>query len=161
VAQQKRIGWKQLIEGLAGTSWKLFQHNYYVEQKIRKSSNKWIKGLLTHLIRLGRKQWLHRNDVKHNTGRPRQKRMISLLNREIARINLQGRTSVMTNDQQMFRWNICILLKKSLPYRKNWLVNVLTAMNWRKRFFDQDNQATVITPVQQEVLDWIQTGRAS
>ncbi|MGL4349277.1 MAG: hypothetical protein ACRCT2_01640, partial [Plesiomonas shigelloides] len=61
----------------------------------------------------------------------------------------------------MFHWNICVLLKKSLPFKKRWFVNALTAMTWKKRFFDSNLEATVETPEHKVLLEWIQTGRAS
>ena len=158
--QQKLIGWHQLLEGLPGTYWRKFQHNHWLSTRMRRSSKRWMQGLMLRLLRLGRGQWLHRNDIKHVVKRPRHLEMSRCLQREIMRLYLQGSTTVTPRDQHFFKWNMCFLLTRSLRYKKAWLVNVTTARDFRARFFHPDPEHSLITPSQATLLEWIKTGRA-
>ena len=71
VQSQTQIGWQDMIEGLVAAPWRQLQQTYYNNTQSRKTGKRWLIGLRTQLIRMGRRQWLHRNHVKHRTGRPR------------------------------------------------------------------------------------------
>ena len=48
--QQHDIGWKNLLEGLAGSQWRQLQDQHFATSHIRASSRRWLRGTLVHLL---------------------------------------------------------------------------------------------------------------
>jgi hypothetical protein len=52
IRQQHSIGWLDMLECLPAKGWQQLQKQYYNDQQVRKSSRKWIKGVLHQLHHL-------------------------------------------------------------------------------------------------------------
>ena len=86
VVEQSHIGWLDMLEGAPSKQWQRVQAAHYQDLGMRKSSLKWMRGLLTRLQKLAWKQWDHRNQVKHEDLQPHDAHAIGRLNREVMRI---------------------------------------------------------------------------
>ena len=130
VRQQNSLGWKNLIEGLPVKGWQNLQRHYYTLHNIRRSSKKWVRGLLQQLFRAARQQWKHRNDVKHRILKPEYTAAMRLLNREIRRELLQGTRRLLPGDRHLVQRNMMELLSRKDTYKQSWYVSIIEA---RKR----------------------------
>ena len=83
VHQQTLIGWRALLEGAAATQWWHAQQDYCLQHCIAQSNRQWLRNTLVQLVRLGRAQWLHRNEEKHVISQPRHRRADAYLQRAI------------------------------------------------------------------------------
>ena len=63
ITEQDAIGWKNLLEGLASTTWTQIISASYSSRGICKSSASWMTHFLTHLHTLAWSLWDHRNAV--------------------------------------------------------------------------------------------------
>ena len=88
---------------------------------------------LTALVRIGRKQWMHRNDVKHKTVKPRHKECESLLRAQIIREYAEGPSALLAGDKKMLKINLIHLLRKPLSYQKAWWTNIIKAKQRKER----------------------------
>ena len=85
------------------------------------------------MIRTGRKQWKHRNDVKHKTVRPRHKECETLLHHQIMREYAEGPSTLLPGDKKMLKVNLIHLLRKPLSYKKAWWTNIIKAKQRKER----------------------------
>jgi len=159
IAQQDRIGWQSLFEGLASHHWRKWQHNYYIERRIRKSSKKWISGLLRLLIQTGQKQWKHRFDYKHYKGKPRHLLMVERLNHEIIREILKGDATLLPGDKYRVRASCMTILSKPLPSKKGWLVNIASARQRYLRIQHQQDDLQTHSRETSTLITWMRTAR--
>lgn len=133
INNQTRIGWQSLFEGLAATEWAKLQQVHYTNIGSRRTGNKWIQKVLKAMIRTGRKQWIHRNDVKHNTEQPRHKECEELLHAQIVREYAEGPRSLLAGDKKMLKINLIHLIRKPLAYKKAWWANIIKAKQRKER----------------------------
>jgi hypothetical protein len=155
IRQQHAIGWKNLIEGLPSRLWKQGQQQYYDEHRIRKSSRRWIQGVLARLTRLGRGQWIHRNDEKHSKQKPRHKRALNLLRKAIMWLYSKRTQDLLPGDHGHMNVNLCDLLSRSIAYQQAWYTNVVTARNRCLRIRYQDPELEDPPPYDQDIKAWI------
>jgi hypothetical protein len=127
VRQQHKLGWKNLLEGLPVKAWRQHQNKYYKTNNIRKSSRRWLRGLLQQLHYLAWKQWDHRNDIKHRVDKPAHRAAVRMLNHEITREFLKGTTNLLPGDRHLMQRNRLSLLMKPLDTKKSWYANVIEA----------------------------------
>ena len=66
VQQQEQIGWHRMFEGLLAQEWQSQQQQYLDVNQSRRSAAVWARSFLPTVARIGRSQWEHRNDCKHN-----------------------------------------------------------------------------------------------
>jgi hypothetical protein len=131
INHQSTIGWQDFLEGLMAKQWQVLQAQHYASKRSRKTSKKWATGVITQVIRLGIRQWRHRNDYKHRLGKPREAEYERILNHAIARELILGPATLLPGDRHKVQINLIRLLKKPLRTRKAWWINVHTA---RQRF---------------------------
>ena len=106
---------------------------------MRKSSRRWIRGLLTQLHYLARKQWDHRNQINQQANNPAQAQLIRTLDDEITELISHQLHELFPGDKQRLNRNLMELLNKPLRHKRSWLVNARTA---RQRFLrHQANKA--------------------
>ena len=153
--QQHQIGWKNLLEGLAGTQWRQLQDQHLSASHLRASSRKWLRGTLTHLLRLGRGQWLHRNDEKHRILRPRHKRADLLLRRAIIWLYSRRTLDLLPGDHQQVNVNLCELLQRSVHFRQSWYMNLVAARNRCLRIRHGIQDLEDPPPHHQDIMLWI------
>jgi hypothetical protein len=155
IRQQHAIGWKNLIEGLPSRLWKQGQQQYYDEHRIRKSSRRWIQGVLARLARLGRGQWIHRNDEKHSKQKPRHKRALQLLRKATMWLYSKRTRDLLQGDHGHMNVNLCDLLSRSTAYQQAWYTDVVTARNRCLRIQYQDPELEDPPPHDQDIKAWI------
>lgn len=156
IYQQHAIGWQQLLEGLPSVRWRRLQQRFYDRQKIRKSSKLWLQGTLAKLIRLGRGQWLHRNDEKHVRAKPRHKRAAALLHNAIIWLYAKRTRDLLPGDHSQMDVNLCDLLQRSESYRQSWYLNVVAARNRCLRIRHHDPELEDHPPHDHDIRLWIQ-----
>jgi hypothetical protein len=64
-AEQDEIGWQNFVEGKIMQSWGMLQLQHYQEQQSKHTVDKWTSGLVTQLLELTHRMWLHHNGVLH------------------------------------------------------------------------------------------------
>ena len=116
---QSSIGWQDLLEGLSAKQWGIIQQYHYNLIDDQRTGKKWLVGLTKLLIQAGQKQWQHRNDYKHHTGKPRHKRMVDRLNNEITLEYAKGTATLLPGDKRKLNINLVHLLERSLPYKQS------------------------------------------
>ena len=155
IRQQHKIGWQDLLHGLSAKEWQRLQRTHYKEQGIRKSSRRWIKGLLIQLHHLSFRMWDHRNTIKHKVRKPQEKLMEDRLNRVILRHLTSTPTSLLPSDRYHLRHNAPLLLKKPVAFKKAWLLNVLAACTRALRIRTNDPEADAVSTDEYPLLRWI------
>jgi hypothetical protein len=63
--EQDEIGWQNFVEGKISWSWGMLQLQHYQEQHSKQTVDKWMSGLVTQLLELTHRMWIHRNRVLH------------------------------------------------------------------------------------------------
>ena len=138
VKHQQAIGWLDLLESLPSRQWRTLQHQYYRQQNLRKSSNRWCKGLLSHLHYMAYAQWKHRNHIKHNVRKPRDTVALALIHNEITTQLVRGFNDLPIGDANRFQVCSAALFAKSVPYKLAWIKNLLTARQRAERIARDD-----------------------
>jgi hypothetical protein len=134
---QQQIGWQDMLEGLLARDWRRLQHDYYHQIKSRKSSLKWASGISQQLIKLGIRQWKHRNEYKHRIGKTVDKEYAATLDKAIIRELVLGPNTLLPGDKHKVKVNMIRLLQKPLKIRKAWWIHVHTA---RQRYMQIQQQ---------------------
>ena len=159
IRQQHTIGWLDFMECLPAKAWQVLQFNYYRDEAIRKSSKRWIKGLLVRLHHLAWNQWDHRNKVKQHVTKPTEKHYIELLDREIT-IQLQlGNNTLQPGDHHHANHNLITLLNRSLAYRKAWLTNITAARLRFHRIQQNNNELELASQEASGIYQWMRDHR--
>ena len=133
ITQQTEIGWQALLEGLPSHKWAQLQQSYYSAKGSRRKGSRWMVTVLRALVRMGRRQWLHRNDVKHHTLKPRHEECRHLLHHQIIREYAEGPRALLPGDKRMLKVNLIQLLRKPLAYKKAWWANIIKAKQRKDR----------------------------
>ena len=153
---QTQIGWQDMVEGLLAVSWRTLQQKYYDRHRSRQTGKKWLIGLRAHLIRLGRRQWLHRNKVKHRTGRPRHLLCVHLLHEEIIKEYARGTRTLLTPDKSMLDVNLIHLLHKPIAYKQAWWSNIHKARQRFERRRRHDEEWKLESQRNSRLCQWMQ-----
>lgn len=146
IQQQHELGWQSLLEGLPTKQWQIQQLQYYKRRKLRKSSRRWIKGLLLKLHYLSWNQWDHRNRIKHDTIQPEKLRALEILDREIMAQHAKGTADLQIGDRAHLEENLIVLLQRQPNYKKHWLANVLASRQRSERIRRNDNEYSDLSP---------------
>jgi hypothetical protein len=167
VTEQSQIGWFPFVQGLISVTWKQVQAHHYSSfhpshRSSRRTSKAWVGILIRQLHNLTDTMWAHRNDVKHKTLQPRQKRMCNILDREITREYLTGPAGLPRGDaNRLFNLNIISLLQHNTHYKQAWLYQTAQARQRHQRRREQDNELNTISLTQSKLFKWAQTGIAT
>ena len=155
ITSQNQIGWQSLVEGQMSRHWIVEQQRYLRRKQSRSTGRAWARTILPSLVRLGRRQWLHRNHYKHKRGRPRDARYASKLNHQIMREYALFTSEMDPLDHPKLHINLIHLLQKPLEHKKSWWLNVTRA---RKRY--KERQLQEAATIQESransfILNWI------
>ena len=120
------------MEGAASKTWQQIQLAYYKQKRIRKSSRKWIKGVLVQLHYMAWKQWNHRNKINCIVTKPQEALAHQLMDEEITLLLSTQMHELRPGDRHRLNRNLMDLLNKPFKYKKNWLANITSA---RQRYF--------------------------
>ena len=99
-----------------------------------------MKDLLPHIVRTGRKQWLHRNDHKHYLTKPRLEAYVKRLDEEIIRQYAMGTQTLLPSDHVKLQINMLRLLEKPLAVRKTWVRHIQISRQRYQRVKRQDEE---------------------
>jgi hypothetical protein len=157
IRQQHKIGWLDLLECLPAKEWQSLQQLYYREQHIRKSSRKWIRGLLAKLHHLAHKQWRHRNHIKTNVTKPSEQEHIQLLHEEITHQYTLGPDQLLPGDKSNLNQNLLRLLARSLPYKKGWYTSICAARQRAIRKAAQDDSIILASKASSALYQFLKT----
>ena len=152
---QQQLGWQQLLEGLPTEHWRKLQHRHYTTTRTRKSSKRWIRGILTQIHHLARKQWQHRNHIKHNVLKPHYQEADRRLNRAIRREFTKGTRHLMPGDKYHVQQNLLELMQRTQSYRKAWLVNVVHARQRGQRIWEHNEELVAISKENSKLFQWM------
>jgi hypothetical protein len=160
--EQHRIGWFPFIEGLISTTWQKAQALHYSSIDTKRTSPQWSRRLIQLLHTLTDNMWQHRNEIKHISSQPRQKRMRYILHQEIAKEFMTGPSGLPRGDSsRFFDHNIVTLLQSSTKYQLAWLHNLAQARQRHKRKLHHDDELSTISKQQSQLFKWARTGVAS
>ena len=160
--EQCSIGWFQFIEGLLSTKWKEAQAIHYSSIDTRRTSQYWCRRTIQLLHTLTDNLWHHRNEVKHVTDQPRQKRMRRLLDQEIVQEFAIGPTDLPQGDAtHLFNRNIVTLLQSTTNYKQAWLYQTAQARQRHQRKRQHDDDLSTISLHQSKLFKWARTGVTS
>ena len=161
IRAQTKIRWLALMEGQPAKQWQLLQRQYHLEHGYKRSSKKWIKGALYRLNALAWGQWKHRNDCKFNYIKPHEKEVLAQLDRAVIRHFLQGSSKVSVGDRYHFNHSLMSLLNRPVPYKQNWLANVISAEQHCRRRQQQAADQVLLSHADSVMLCWMRTGHLS
>ena len=106
-------------------------------------------------MKLGRGQWLHRNDKKHTSSKPRHKRAAGLLQQDLIWLYMRRRHELLPGDRHRFDINLSDLLHRSPSYKQSWFLNMVAARNRCLRIRSGDPLREDMPPHYQDILSWI------
>jgi hypothetical protein len=155
IKQQHTIGWLDMMECLPAKGWQVLQRRYYNEQGKRKSSKRWIRGVLRRLCLVGHKQWKHRCDIKANVTRPQEQEHIELMHDEIEKQFIQGDEDLLPGDKPILNYSILNLMHRSLAYKKGWLTRIWAARQRAQRIAKKDDTIIVQTKEAERITRWM------
>jgi hypothetical protein len=118
------------MEGLPSKYWQLLQRQYLHEEGKRKSSRRWIRGLLIKLHQLNHQQWKHWCKTKAHITQPALHKQEDMLNKVISKKMAHGAAELDPGDQSILDQNIIQLLWKLVPYKKARVTRILAAQQW-------------------------------
>ena len=133
IEAQRKIGWKNFLEGLIAIEWSQCQDEYYNEKKSLKTGDTWaqktIRGNWKFLFQL----WQGQNTYLHETDRVNElsgkEELIQAVGKEMD-IGLHRLPAA--DYSYMFRMKKDKLLVKSMEYLKDWLYIIRTARKLHK-----------------------------
>jgi hypothetical protein len=159
IQEQSLIGWLPFLEGLISSQWKQAQATHLSSIGSSRSCYQWVQALIRQLHQLTDTMWQHRNDIKHTTSQPRQKRMREMLDDEIIQVMMLGPGDLPRADAlRLFQRNIISLLLKPTLYKQHWLYQVATAQQRQKRIREHDDELNTISLSQSRLFKWAKTG---
>jgi hypothetical protein len=156
IRDQHEIGWQQLLEGLPAKKWQMLQQHHYRQEEVRKSSRKWLRGLLLQLHQLGHRQWKHRCEIKEKNTRPNEKDQEDNIHEVIEEEYVRGAGSLMPGDKSLLDYNLVQLLNKTLAYKIGWVTRVGAARQRALRRRLADNEATMRSKQASKLYKWLQ-----
>ena len=159
LADQDKLGWKNLMECLPVKKWKLIQNRYFHKIKSKKSIKKWMSQLLKEIHNLAWSQWDHRNTVLHKTEQPRVIKSIQILNNEIRKEYYKGPADLPPVDRSQFRLPLLILLNRNTTYKQTWLRNVTSSRQRQLRRKEAAQETRTLSRDRSYILHWSRTGR--
>jgi hypothetical protein len=160
--EQHSIGWFPFVEGLISTTWQAAQALHYSSIDTKRTSQQWSRRLIQLLHSLTDNLWHHRNDIKHVTDQPRQKRMRRELSQEIAQEFMIGPAGLLPGDSaRFFQHDLITLLQQKPKYKHAWLYNMAQARQRHKRKLQHDDELQTISLRQSKLFKWFKTGVAS
>ncbi|MGL5934640.1 MAG: hypothetical protein ACRCZI_03340 [Cetobacterium sp.] len=156
IRDQHEIGWQQLLEGLPAKKWQTMQQLHYRREEVRKSSRRWLRGLLLQLHQIGHRQWKHRCDIKNQITQPTEKEQEDNIHEVIEEEYVRGAGSLMPGDKNLMEYNLIQLLNKTLAYKIGWVTRVGAARQRALRRRMADNQATIRSRQASKLYKWLQ-----
>jgi hypothetical protein len=157
IRQQHTIGWLDMMECLPAKGWQQLQRRYYEEHQLRKSSKKWINGVLRQLFLLGHKQWKHQCEVKVNITRPQEQEHVDLMHDEIEQQFVQGSEDLLPGDKSILDYSILNLMQRSLAYKKGWLTRIWAARQRATRIAMRNDEMLVQSREAARIVQWMKT----
>jgi hypothetical protein len=155
IQHQHSIGWLDMMECLPAKGWRQLQQKYYNEHGIRKSSRKWIKGVLRQLHQLGHKQWKHRCEVKTNITCPQDNEHVELMHDEMEQQFIAGNDELLPGDKSLLDYSILNLMQRSLAYKKGWLTRIWAARQRAKRIAMHDDDIILQSKKAEHITKWM------
>ena len=161
VNDQDEIGWRNFLEGLWSDRWKDIQQLHYQKIGSRKTGLSWSVKAISAVRLVGYGQWAHRNEIKHQTLRPRHQQMISKLHRAIAAELQQGQEHLPESDTHLFQFNYIDLIERSLNYKQTWLSHVTEARRRYERKRQHNDDLNTISRKRSKLIQWSKSHRAT
>ena len=158
IAQQTKIGWLDLLEGLPAKQWMVLQRQYLVSTGKRSSPRKWLRGLMLKLHHLAWNQWNHRNKCNKKYLKPNDKQGRNLLHQAIARHMREGPSKVLVGDRQLFDHNLVSLFRRPLHSKQDWVANVIDAKQRYQRIILQEDDLKAVSQSDSQLLHWMKHG---
>jgi hypothetical protein len=162
LTEQHSIGWFPFVEGLISATWQKAQAIHYSTINTKRTSQQWSHRLIQLIHTLTDNLWHHRNEIKHKTGQPRQKRMRLELLREVAKEFMIGPAGLPPGDSaRFFNTSLMDLCQKDTHYKSAWLYQLAQARQRHKRKQLHDDEINTISLGQSRLFKWAKTGVAT
>ena len=133
ILSQRKIGWKNFLEGLVATDWGKFQGWYYNNKGSRKTGEGWTPKCIRALWKFLFQLWEGRNGYLHETDRANELAGKDKLIEAVEKEWEIGLNRLPPMDYSyMFRMKREVLLQKSMEYLKDWLFIIRTSRKVHK-----------------------------
>jgi hypothetical protein len=130
VRHQHLIGWRSLLEGRLAFSWGRAQQLYWLKQGSLKSIRRWTAALITHLLLISWDFWDHRNHILHGS----EASLVEFhLDARITALYSAGPGGLPAHCRYLFLGSLSSLLRHPLPFKRDWLLTVETALAYIQR----------------------------
>lgn len=157
IAQQTKIGWRNLLEGFPAKRWAQHQEEYFKQIGSKRSSRRWKAALVKKLAEVTWQMWDHRNSVNNEN---ETATMSIEVNKKIEEEYNQGFGNLSSAAKKLAQQPKELLMTKGLNYRQQWL-RTITA----NREFIESQKSKNQAP--KEILDgqgyvwWVRNGKPS
>jgi hypothetical protein len=122
IINQRKIGWKQFLEGLLAKEWIKYQTNHYSQINSKKTGLTWSKKIFRFHVILLQRIWTGRNKQLHNTNRIHELEGLPELVHSICTEWSIGLSTLPAVDfSHLFSRSLEELLQKSIKSQKDWL----------------------------------------
>jgi hypothetical protein len=145
---------------LPARGWQHIQCAHLAREGYKKSSKKWMKGLLLRLNNLNHGQWTHRCNVKANVTKSQEKLHIQLLHDLINAEFVSGEDDLLPGDRNLLHRNILQLLQKPISYKKGWIVRMHAARQHAKRIETKKNDLQLKSKETSRLYQWLAIHRS-
>ena len=139
--------------------WQTQQQHYLDIHHSWRSAAVWAWSFLPTVVRIGKRQWKHRNDCKHHKVKKHERQQSLLINQSIIHKCTRGRTHLLQADKRKLNGNLPHLLKKNLTHRRQWWFNISRARRRHERITRQNQEWVNASKEQSALLHWCRTGR--
>jgi hypothetical protein len=158
VEWQELIGWQGFFEGWLIQAWARVQQSYYDLIHSRKTGRCWVIALIQKLWDIAWDLWEHCNGILHRTGSALTMSTIRKINRNVTQtFNDLHQCSLSDNNKHLVKVPLCILIKKDIPYKLEWLrIARLTLGNRRRlRWSSSTIDGRQLQGMQRNLRKWL------
>jgi hypothetical protein len=135
--------------------WQCLQRKYISEEGLKKSSRKWIQGLLRKLCNLNHAQWVHRCNVNATITKPQEREHIKLMHDLITAEFSSGEEGLLPGDRHLLNCNILRMLQRPLSYKKSWLVRIHAARQRALRIKAKQDDLKLQSQEKSRLYQWL------
>ena len=149
ITHQRKLGWKNFLEGIISNKWNKVMHNYYAQKNSRRKSSTWAGKLITYSIKFIFHLWEYRNKQLHDTARIHDMEGLPRLQQSIKSELLIGLGLLPASEySSYFTTTTDILFNKSLDSQKHWFLVVRQARILLDQLHLQHDEFTTSIPLQ-------------
>ena len=149
ILHQRKLGWKNFLEGVISNKWNKVMHNYYSQKNSKRKSHTWAGKLVSYSIKFTFHLWEYRNKQLHNTARIHDMEGLPQLQQSIRNELVIGLGLLPASEySSYFTTTTEALYNKSLETQKHWFLVVRQARILLDQLHLQHDAFTTSIPLQ-------------